>query len=181
MLKGGNIAATVAGMVDDYKTLTNSNAGTGERILAGASLASELLPVSIGDVKDGAKLVDKGIDLLKGADKVDAAVDGTKAAEKAVDVVKSGSKGSLDHRESVESLVKKAADEAQPGERIIRERKIVGHDSKRRPDVQIVDKDGKARKVFEAERHPTWKRNRLREQEYKKLGVENETHPVGRK
>ena len=48
----------------------------------------------------------------------------------------------------------------------------------RRPDVQILDKDGKTRKVFEAERHPNSKRNRLREEEYDRLGIEHETHSL---
>jgi len=54
-----------------------------------------------------------------------------------------------------------------------------GHDSNRRPDVQIVDKGGKARKVFEAERKPSSQRNLKREEEYKKLNIDQETHPVG--
>jgi hypothetical protein len=34
----------------------------------------------------------------------------------------------------------------------------------------------RTRKAFEAERHPTRKRNRNREQEYDDLGIEHETH-----
>jgi hypothetical protein len=40
-------------------TLTDSNASLTDRVIAGASLASELLPVSVGDVKDVYKLAKK--------------------------------------------------------------------------------------------------------------------------
>ena len=60
----------------------------------------------------------------------------------------------------------------------MREIQMQGHDSNRKPDVQIVGPDGKTRKVFEAERNPTHKRNVEREDEYRRLGVEFETHPV---
>jgi hypothetical protein len=50
--------------------------------------------------------------------------------------------------------------------------------SRRKPDAQIVNANGKTRKVFEAERHPNRKRNKEREEEYKKLKLPNETHPL---
>lgn len=90
-----------------------------------------------------------------------------------------GSKGKPDHQQKVNDLTKKAQQEVKPGETVVRERKIQGHDSRRKPDVQIVDKNGKARKVFEAERKPTSKRNIKREQEYKNLKIDQETHKVG--
>ena len=90
-----------------------------------------------------------------------------------------GSKGKPDHQQKVEALVEKAKSEAGPHEKVERESKIKGHDSNRRPDVQIVDEKGKARKVFEAERHPGSKRNHEREAEYDKLGIQHETHKVG--
>jgi hypothetical protein len=87
-----------------------------------------------------------------------------------------GSKGKIDHQNKVAELEKKAQGEVKEGETVLRERKIQGQPSNRKPDVQIVDKEGKTRKVFEAERKPTHKRNRDREAEYKKLGLEQETH-----
>ena len=51
-------------------------------------------------------------------------------------------------------------------------------ESNRRPDEQIIDKDGKTRKVYEAERYPESKRNSLREEEYDRLGIEHETHSL---
>jgi RHS repeat-associated protein len=92
-----------------------------------------------------------------------------------------GSKGKPDHQQKVDDLAKKAQKETKPGETVVRERKIQGQDSRRKPDVQIVDRNGKARKVFEAERKPTSQRNLKREQEYRKLKVDQETHPVGNK
>lgn len=89
-----------------------------------------------------------------------------------------GAPGKADHKEKVNELHEKAKSEAKEGEQVLRERKLQGHDSNRKPDVQIVDRNGKARKVFEAERRPTHKRNIKREAEYKKLGLDQETHPA---
>ena len=44
-------------VTDAVNTLTDANASTGEKVVAGASLASELLPVSVGDFKDAGKAV----------------------------------------------------------------------------------------------------------------------------
>ena len=57
VIKGGDVAATTAGLVSDGKTVMNPAASTGERILAGASIASEALPFSVGDAKDVAQIV----------------------------------------------------------------------------------------------------------------------------
>ena len=92
---------------------------------------------------------------------------------------KDGSKGKPDHQEAVKKLGETAKAETRPGELVLRESRIQGHDSKRRPDQQIIDSEGKARKVFEAERRPTSKRNRAREAEYGRLGVAHETHGLG--
>ena len=63
---------------------------------------------------------------------------------------------------------------------IVTERKIQGHDSNRRPDVQVVDPNTKqATKIYEAERRPESTRNKKREEEYKRLNIPNETHKVG--
>lgn len=98
--------------------------------------------------------------------------DGTKKAPNP-----DGQHGKPDHKAKVEELAEKARGEAKPGEQVVTGRKIQGHpSSKRKPDVQIVDPKGKTRKVFEAERKPTHKRNRDREAEYDKLGLEQETH-----
>lgn len=85
-----------------------------------------------------------------------------------------GSKGKPDHQDAVTKLGDKARSETKPGETVLQERKIQGHDSRRKPDQQIVDKDGKTRKTFEAEREPDSKRVTDKLEEYKKLGIECE-------
>ncbi len=89
-----------------------------------------------------------------------------------------GSPGAPDHQEKVNELVGKAKSEAATGETVESNKQVKGVDSTRRPDAQIVDAQGKTRKVFEAERHPNSTRNKKREAEYKKLKLDNETHPL---
>jgi len=91
-----------------------------------------------------------------------------------------GCKGKPDHQAVVAKLAEKARTELRPGERVGVGTKMRGYDITRFPDVQIIGADGKTRKVFEADRNPTGRRNRAREQEYDRLEVENETHGVGR-
>ncbi|WP_082576521.1 RHS repeat-associated core domain-containing protein [Lysobacter sp. Root604] len=54
---GGNLAQTVAGLKEDFKTASNSSVPFPQRALAGMSMASEIAPVSAGDVKDAGKAV----------------------------------------------------------------------------------------------------------------------------
>lgn len=89
-----------------------------------------------------------------------------------------GAKGKSDHQNKVQELSNKANSEAQAGERVEVEKKIKVEGSNRHPDVQIIGTDGKTRKIYEAERHPGSKRNRLREEEYKRLNIEFETYPL---
>jgi len=68
IIKGGDIAASVSGIIDDYKTITDANSSVGEKILAGLSLASEALPISAGDVKGVASFAMRhGDEAAKGA------------------------------------------------------------------------------------------------------------------
>ena len=62
--KGGDVAMAFADAIQDFQTLTDSNASLGERILAGVSLASELAPVSFSDLKDARRIVNAGLDKL---------------------------------------------------------------------------------------------------------------------
>ena len=57
ILKGGDIAATTAGVVEDVSTLTSSESSTLDRVAAGASLLSELAPVSARDIKAAASVI----------------------------------------------------------------------------------------------------------------------------
>jgi RHS repeat-associated protein len=90
-----------------------------------------------------------------------------------------GQHGKADHKAKVQELSDKAKAELKGGERVLEGKGLQGHKSPRRPDVQIVDTNGKARKVFEAERNPTHKRNVEREKDYDKRGIDHETHGVG--
>ncbi|MEM6456450.1 MAG: RHS repeat-associated core domain-containing protein, partial [Acidobacteriota bacterium] len=87
-IKGGDIAATTAGIVEDAKTLASPGATAGERALAAASLLSEVVsPVSVRDAKLGIKATDAFGDAAGGADRVvDAAsaVQGTVSRDAAL-------------------------------------------------------------------------------------------------
>ena len=90
-----------------------------------------------------------------------------------------GPKGNPDHQEKVKELEEKGKAEF-PDDDVITEKKIKKEGSNRRPDVQVVDKEtGETKKIYEAERRPNSARNKKREEEYKRLNIPNETHPVG--
>jgi RHS repeat-associated protein len=89
-----------------------------------------------------------------------------------------GCTGKPDHQDKVRELGNRARDEAEDGEEVLENKKLQGFDSNRRPDQQIVDKNGRARQVYEAERNPNGSRNRAREAEYNRLGVPNQTFPL---
>lgn len=90
-----------------------------------------------------------------------------------------GSKGKPDHQAKVKELEKRATEE-NPGKDIVTEKKIQVEGSRRRPDVQAVDKEtGRTTKIYEAERNPNSARNKAREAEYDNLGIPHETHKVG--
>lgn len=56
LFKAANYAEAVSDITDNVRTVFDSKASTAERFVAGASLASEALPVSVSDVKDAAKV-----------------------------------------------------------------------------------------------------------------------------
>ncbi|MCP5326635.1 MAG: RHS repeat-associated core domain-containing protein [Oceanospirillaceae bacterium] len=60
---GGDLAATFADVVDNTRTLLDPNASSMDKLVAGLELLSEAFPVSVGDVKDGVKAVDKGLSI----------------------------------------------------------------------------------------------------------------------
>ncbi len=59
--KAAIYADAVSGIIDDFNTVSDSKASTLERVGAGISLASEILPVSVGDVRDADKIVQKAL------------------------------------------------------------------------------------------------------------------------
>jgi len=68
--KAGNAAAAVADDIQNIETVFDGDANTGDRLWAAAELASEVLPISIGDAKT----------VVKWAARADDAVDGAKSA-----------------------------------------------------------------------------------------------------
>jgi hypothetical protein len=52
---GGDIAQTTAGLVEDFAVASNSAVPFTTRLGASISMASEILPISVGDLKDGYK------------------------------------------------------------------------------------------------------------------------------
>lgn len=63
--KTGSAVEAFRDNINDAKTVADSSKSKSERIWAAASLASELLPVSVGDVKDGAGAIKKGVKVLQ--------------------------------------------------------------------------------------------------------------------
>jgi RHS repeat-associated protein len=63
-INGADIAATVADVYESGRTVLDSQASAGTRVWAGVQLASELLPVSIGDAKVARSVAAKGISKL---------------------------------------------------------------------------------------------------------------------
>jgi hypothetical protein len=64
-LKGGDMALTVAGFVDDWHTFTNPESTFLERFGASWSMLSEVLPVSVDDVKGGISITIKAVHSLE--------------------------------------------------------------------------------------------------------------------
>jgi hypothetical protein len=149
----------------------------------GAALLAPGIPGGAGTLIKAVRAGDKIADGVKAGKAAENTVLAGKALDKASDGAKAGkktygSKGKPDHQSKVEELKKKAQDE-NPGKTVVTEKKIQGHNSNRRPDVQVVDpQTGRATKVYEAERRPGSTRNKKREAEYKKLDIPNETHKV---
>ena len=57
LVNGGDLAATTYGLVEDFNTASDSSNSFLVRLGATLSMASEILPVSVGDAKDGARIV----------------------------------------------------------------------------------------------------------------------------
>ena len=59
--KAATYVDAFSGIIDDFNTVSDGKASTLERVGAGISLASEILPVSVGDVRDADKIVQKAL------------------------------------------------------------------------------------------------------------------------
>lgn len=94
---GGNWAQTTAGLVDDFSTFIAPESGFGTRFCSAWSMLSEVLPASVGDVKDGYKY---GKKLLSRADDVK-------------DVTKPGGMSAQDMQAQAKKLAKELEDRKQ--------------------------------------------------------------------
>ncbi|HEY0133124.1 MAG TPA: RHS repeat-associated core domain-containing protein, partial [Nannocystis sp.] len=65
--KGYDKVDEFSGIVDDAATIVSAEAGIGSRVLSVLSLASEILPVSAGDLKDGYRWFRGGEEVLDAA------------------------------------------------------------------------------------------------------------------
>ena len=192
MYPGSNTAAkTPASNISDFNTgnkigqVASMLIGATETLLGGGMMgtggAGTVLsggtasPVSVPLIAGGAAFTVQGTSIIAKGYANFMSGNGQKSATRNPD----GAKGKSDHQQKVKDLAKKAESELQPGEHVLTERKIQNENSNRRPDVQIVNVNGKTRKIYEAERKPESKRNQQREAEYKRLDIPNQTHRVG--
>jgi RHS repeat-associated protein len=76
LYKGGDMAMAFADAIENYNTLVDPNASTGERIWAGVQLATEAAPLAVSDVKDAHRAAKAGIKQL--AELADTASDAIK-------------------------------------------------------------------------------------------------------
>src|SRR5262249_52781476 len=89
-----------------------------------------------------------------------------------------GSPGAPDHQAEVGKQTDQAQKEAKPGEKVLQGKKVQGVNSNRRPDVQIVGRNGRTRAIVEVERHPNSRRHRNRQKEYDRLKIRHKTVPL---
>ncbi|WP_218135073.1 RHS repeat domain-containing protein [Parasphingopyxis algicola] len=91
-----------------------------------------------------------------------------------------GSRGAPDHQADVSGPgFRQAQRQAGPGERVLTERRVQGHPSvNRRPDNQVIDRNGRTRLVVESERRPNSTYHRRRVEEYEACGIECQTRPL---
>ena len=68
--KAATYADAFSDVTDNIQTLASSESSFGEKLWAGTCLASEFLPVSVGDVKDAGKLVNKAVDVASDGNKM---------------------------------------------------------------------------------------------------------------
>lgn len=140
VIKGGDIGATFAGVVDDFNTLTDSNASLGARALAGVSLASEALPVSIGDAKDAAKAVQG---LRKTCCFVAGTLVETEQGLRPIEEIQIGDMVWARDTETGETALKAITDLIRRESRVIWE-------------VVLADPDGEAERFETTDDHPWW-------------------------
>ncbi|MGK4009233.1 RHS repeat-associated core domain-containing protein [Sorangium sp. So ce1036] len=94
LLKGADAADAFADNIQDVKTVVDPNASVVDKLIAGASLASEFLPVSASDLKDVKRAID-GADAVRDATKKAEKTDAGRAAARAARDTKATELGPL--------------------------------------------------------------------------------------
>src|SRR5258708_9579771 len=135
------------GMVETLGLQSMATGGTEMGVGLGAELPSEGTSTAL--VLDGAGQVVVGGVMSVGAAKNSTAILNAMAA-KGGPPNPNGSAGAPDHQTKVNELKAQAEGEAKAGEKVESNTKVKGLDSTRRPDVHIINKQGKTRKAFEA-------------------------------
>jgi RHS repeat-associated protein len=82
--KGGDMAMTFADTIQDFNTVIDPNASTTDRLLAGASLLTEIAPISVSDFKDAGRIigvVDEVADTRQRARQAETAANAAKATK----------------------------------------------------------------------------------------------------
>lgn len=140
VFNGGDFAATFAGVVDDVKTLTDSDASLGARALAAVSLASEFAPISIGDAKDVAKAAQR----LKGSCCfVAGTLVETEKGLRAIEYIEIGDKVWARDEKTGRTALKPVTDLIRRHERVIWELVLTGP-------------DGESERFETTDDHPWW-------------------------
>ena len=125
--KAATYADAFSDVTDNVQTLTSSESSLGEKLWAGACLASECLPASVGDVQDASKLAKGAGELVNKA--VDAASDGNKMTN----LRKKAEIGQEAHRQIEREIVKN-----NPG--ALKEHPLkLNNGQKVRKDVMLAD------------------------------------------
>ena len=144
ILKGGDVAATVQGLVDDAATLANPAATPVQKAIAAVSIASELGPVSLHDAKAlktlSQKLGQKGIDCLKASKATQKATEGLKGAQQKVEAVGDVNRGVKNARKGTDAS---PSGSATPGKQVSNP-----YGSKGKPDHQSKIDAAKAEQEF---------------------------------
>ena len=165
-----DVANVVAGVASAVNNVRQGNYGAALVDVGGAIIdtAAAATPVIPGGAATA-------IRLGRGADNV---VDAGRSARNAPNP--HGSRGAPDHRADVEGPGRQQAEaQARPGETVLTEERIRGHPGvNRRPDNQIVGKDGRTRLVVESERRSRGTYHQRRQEQMKQCGIVCQTREL---
>jgi RHS repeat-associated protein len=91
-IKGGDVAMTLDGIRQDVQTYCDPNSSPLQKAGAVLSIASEVLPASVGDAKDALRAAEKGLDAVQAAKQTAKAADTAKDTANKLDNVAEANK-----------------------------------------------------------------------------------------